>query len=76
MSFGTMQMCLSSNQDVYMCRGMRLEDLAPYKVAMLPLVAACTDSLKQFQEVSLDYQTLCSQPVTSKDMECHQTCTV
>ena len=38
-----------------MYRGMRLEVLAPSKVAILPLVAACTDSLKQFQEVVPDY---------------------
>ena len=55
---------------------MRLEVLAAAQVAMLPLTAACTDSLKQFQEVSLDYQTLCSQALTAKDMKCHQTCTV
>lgn len=60
MVLGTMQMCMSSDQDVCMCRGMRLEVVPPSKVAMLPLAAACTDSLKQFQEVPLEYQMLCS----------------
>ncbi len=34
-----------------MCRGMRLEVLAAVMISRLSLVTACTDSLKQFQEV-------------------------
>lgn len=43
--------CSIGYHDVSTCRGLRLEVLAPSQVAMLPLAAACTDSLKQFQEV-------------------------
>lgn len=44
--------------------GMRLEVLARSKVAMLPLAAACIDSLKQFQEAYLSGQEVPSLYIT------------
>ena len=38
---------------------MRLQILSPEKVALLPLAAACTNSLKQFQQVNFK----CSMPL-------------